>query len=117
MKVSHVDTLVVYAMVTWIRHHYEQDGIRIMKVTHGTTHNFLGMTLHFNQKESSVTIDMSDYVNDLVDEFPDPKTSMKELTPESYVLFTVRTTIHPLSQPKAVLYHRFVAKRLYLEKR
>jgi len=87
-----------------------------VKITRGKVHNYLGMVFDFSET-GKVTVDMSDYVTGMLDEFPVKfKPNDKVATPAADDLFSQGES-EPLSRQQAEEFHTFVAKCLFLCKR
>jgi hypothetical protein len=64
-KILHNTPKVVDKMIEWLRSEYEnmfKDGTRQMKVHHGKTHKYLGMSLDFSHP-NQCRVTMIDYVD------------------------------------------------------
>ena len=66
--------------------------------------------------EEMVVFTMYDYLDDILDESP-PKFDGEDVTPAVSELFTVNMTHQKLDTPTSELFHRIVAKFLYIAKR
>jgi hypothetical protein len=67
-KISHISPKVVSNTIDWLRSEYEnvfEDGSGLMKVHHGKTHKYLGMSLDFSHI-NKCRITMIDYVDEIV---------------------------------------------------
>ena len=67
LKASHEDKEVLEAFVEWVEKKYGQE--RKVTVNRGKEHTYLGMILRY-EEDGSVTVDMRDYVEDMLSEFP-----------------------------------------------
>ena len=85
-----------------------------MSITTGPVHNYCGITLRFENK--SVKIDMSEYLRDTVNEFPED-CSKSVRTPAAVHLFEVNEKQEKLDTKKKQVFHTFVAKLLFVSKR
>ena len=113
MKVSHKRQDVVESFIEWTKKMYGKIGD--MKVTYGDEHTYLGMKFVFNDN-GGVMIDMKDYVQDMVNEYPD-ELHGKSKTPANEKLFKVNENSKKLDTKKAETFHTMVAKGLFLSKR
>ena len=111
MKVSHVDSTVVSDIIAQIEARFGK-----MTVTRGTQHNFLGMDITFNQN-ATVTVDMSEYVADTLECSGIDLHGSTAPTPAKRTLFEIDDSSPLLDKEQAELFHRVVAKLLYLSKR
>jgi hypothetical protein len=68
LKTSNKDAAVFDDFIDWIKLNYGTIGE--VKVTRGKVHEYLGMKLD-NSIPGAVQIDQRDYVNYMLDEFPD----------------------------------------------
>jgi hypothetical protein len=68
LKVRHVNKMHIDDLITWIKQSY--GSIEEVKTTRGKIHEYLGMKLDYSVKRQ-VTIDIVDYENKMIKEFPD----------------------------------------------
>ena len=113
IKMSHQDKAVLNEFINWLKKTY--GGIGQVKVTEGKKHFHLGMTLDYTNK-GSVSIDMKDYVEDMIANFPEELTG-KVTSVANDKLFIVEKNSPLLSEEKAKEFHTTVAKALFLAKR
>ena len=113
LKVSHVDQSVVLEFVEWVKKLYGQIGN--VKDVHGDKHKYLGMTLDYSKK-GSVMIDMRDYVDEMLREYPE-EVNGKVKSPATEKLFSVNDSSPKLEKKKAEAFHSMVAKGLFVSKR
>ena len=113
LKVSHVDQSVVLEFVEWVKKLYGQIGN--VKDVHGDKHKYLGMTLDYSKK-GSVMIDMRDYVDEMLREYPE-EVNGKVKSPATEKLFSVNDSSPKLEKKKAEAFHSMVAKGLFISKR
>ena len=111
MKISHANQDVVSHVIAQIEERFGK-----MTVTRGLQHNFLGMDITFNQDET-VTVDMSEYVCDTLASSGIDLSGSTAPTPAKRNLFELDEASPLLSKESAELFHRVVAKLLYLSKR
>ena len=115
LKVSHVNSKHVDDFITWIKQTYGTIGE--VKTTRGKVHQYLGMKLDYTVKRQ-VTIDMVDYVNKMISEFPEENLKGTRVTsPWSENLFQVNEASPSLSRNMAEQFHKSTAQGLFLCKR
>ena len=110
-KISHVDPAVVSSIIGKI-----EDKFGKMTVTRGKVHDFLGMNITFTENKS-VEIRMTEYVKEALADFNVPFTTAGATTPAQHALFDIDPKSPTLSLEQSDLFHRHVAKLLYLSKR
>ena len=111
---SHVDSKVNDEFAKWLNNKYGEYGE--ITSTRGKVHEYLGMKIIFKD-DGSVEIDMKDYVNEMLQEFPIKfKSEGKYTFPASATMFS-KDTSRTLEKSRSELFHRFVAKALFLCKR
>ena len=108
---SHVDSKVNDEFIQWIRDTF--GAIGEVKVTRGKVHDYLGMILDYRVK-GQVTIDMTRYVESMVDSFPQEELQGKVSTPWNENLFKVNDMSNKLSMERAELFHTTTAQGLFL---
>ena len=69
LKVSHKDPQQIDKFINFLKTKYENESGKV-KVTRGKKHKYLGMMLDYTI-EGSVKIDMEDYINKIIDKFPE----------------------------------------------
>jgi hypothetical protein len=82
LKMSHVDQDVLESIVKQLEAKYGS-----MTITRGTTHTYVGMNIVYNN-DKTVTIDMIQYVNEILEDFPESITKTSN-TPAASYLFEV----------------------------
>ena len=112
LKSSHKDPKVNDEFQAWLQKEYGQE--REVTATRGKKHTYLGMLLDFSVP-GEVKVDMTDYVQDMIDEFPIELTG-KAQTPANEKLFQVGVA-KKLDKLKSEVLHTFTAKSLFLTKR
>ena len=70
LKSSHEDSKVNDDFLTWLDKMYGDAKVAPVKATRGKIHEYLGMRLDFTIP-GKLKIDMVDYVNNMINEFPD----------------------------------------------
>ena len=110
---SHVDPGVNDEFFKWLNKTYGDHGE--VEATRGDTHEYLGMTFDF--KDGKLIISMHDYIKDMLEEFPIKfGKDARVATPANSNLFKEDNS-KKLDQEKRELFHRMVAKGLFLTKR
>jgi Reverse transcriptase (RNA-dependent DNA polymerase) len=114
LKISHRDAKVVSYFVEWIKQMYGK--ISEVKVKRGKVHDYLGMKLHYDV-QGQVSIDMIDYVQNMLEGFPQNQIEKASKTPWNDNLFKVESKSVELSDSERELFHTVVAQGLFLCKR
>jgi hypothetical protein len=109
-KISHVKESVVTAIITKIEEKFGK-----MTVTRGKHHVFLGMDIRFKEN-GTLSIGMKGYIEEAIDEFGED-VSRPATTPAGRGIFEVDANAIPLEKAKADVYHKVVAKLLYVSHR
>jgi hypothetical protein len=109
-KISHAKESVVTEVISKIEERFGK-----MTVTRGTEHVFLGMDIRFIG-DGTLTIGMKGYVEDAIAEFGED-VSRSATTPAGRGIFEVDNDAVLLEKDKADLYHKVVAKLLYVSHR
>ena len=81
-------------------------------IQRGKIHEFLGMTRDFT-KQGRVMILMTDYIENMPDSLDSDMDGVKT-TPAASYLFDVNPNAECLNEGKALVFHYFVAKTLFL---
>ena len=111
---SHINTRINDEFAKWLQNKYGTYGD--VKVTRGKVHDYLGMILDFRE-DKKLIVDMTKYVKGMLDEFPIKfEESDKTSTPASDDLFK-ESTGKVLLKRDSEIFHRTVAKGLFLSKR
>ena len=110
LKISHVDANVVQGVVEAIEKEFGE-----MKKSYGKKHQYLGMDLDLSSK-GEVKISMVPYILDAIETFGED-CSTPVGSPAAKYLLTVRPKSEPLPEEKRKLFHKVVAKLLYITKR
>ena len=113
MKMSHEDPRVLESFIDWLTKKYGE--LKAPTIVRGDKHFYLGMTIDYSERDC-VKIDMRDYVQEMLDEYPDPVTP-KSKTPANEKLFVVNESSPRLPEKKSNAFHHTVAKGLFLAKR
>jgi hypothetical protein len=118
-KISHVDPQVVTRILNLLDAKYGQEivgGKRApLIITRGKIHDYLGMTLDYSEP-GFVKLDMTNYVNKILDEMPEVMDGTVTLPAAAY-LFQIFEGIEPLNETTSEFFHATVAKLLFLCKR
>ena len=115
VKVSHVNSKHVDDFITWIKQTYGTIGD--VKTTRGKIHEYLGMKLDYTVK-GQVSIDMVDYVNKMISDFPTKYLiGAKVTSPWNENLFKVNESSPGLTKDMAEQFHKSTAQGLFLCKR
>jgi hypothetical protein len=115
LKASHMTPEVVDSFIEWVKVQY--GGIGEVKVTRGKIHDYLGMTLDYSIP-GQVSIDMTSYVNYMVQEFPSQYLDgSKVQSPWNENLFKVQEDSPRLPHCRSDLFHTVTAQGLFLCKR
>ena len=99
----------------WREQTYAADNIGEVKSTRGYRHDYLAMVLDFSEK-GSVKIDMTKYMKQLVEDFPD---KLNDYAPGAWTqgLFDVDPKSPKASPEKANIFHQFTMKIMFAAKR
>jgi Reverse transcriptase (RNA-dependent DNA polymerase) len=115
LKISHRDEKVVSDFIEWLGQQYRKIGE--VKVTQGKVHEYyLGMKLIYNV-QGQVSIDMVDYVKNVLGGFPQAQIKMSSKSPWNDNLFKVDPKSIKLSDSEQEMFHTVVAQGLFLCKR
>ena len=110
LKISHKDPEVVEEVLKGLESKYGKMG-----TVRGKDHTYVGMRIIYNN-DKSVTIDMKQYAKDAIDEFPE-LINKSGNTPATEHLFEVDENAQLLDKKEKEIFHRIVAKLLFLCKR
>jgi hypothetical protein len=112
VKSSHMYKHVNDEFLHWLKEMYASDGIGEVKATSGLKHDYFGMALD-NTLPGSLKMDMTQYVNAMVEEFPE-ELSSKPTCAWNENIFTVNKDAKKLNKEKAAIFHTFVMKGMFL---
>ena len=112
-KISHKEQAVVDELVTKMQKKWGE--LSPMTVQTGKVHEYLGMTLDFSQ-DSKVVVTMFDFLEGLFDALP-AEFDGEAVTPAADHLFQVNEDAEKLPEDKAMLFHHFTMKLMFLVKR
>ena len=114
----HVDNLKISHKnpdhVTEILMHMEKLYGEKFPVTRGKKHTYLGMDLDFSTK-GVVTVSIEGYVKEIMEKFPEPITKTSKTCAANH-LMTVNGNGNKPDKRRAELFHRYVAKLLFISK-
>ncbi len=111
---SHEDPTVNDNFLQWLEFKYGSKSGSV-KAVRGKVHDYLGMTLEYGNGEPK--INMADYVQNMLDEFPLKfNEANKQTSPATVDMFGVDNS-KKLSKEEAEMFHRMVAKGLFICKR
>jgi hypothetical protein len=113
LKLSHVDPDVVSQVLDKINTRYGKEVP--ITITRGKVHDYLGMVLDYTE-EGRVKITMNQYVEEILDELPSDMDG-EAPTPAAAHLFQVDPNAEKLGEEQREMFHRNVAKLLFLSKR
>jgi hypothetical protein len=115
LKISHEEHDVVESIVALLQKKYGSDDAPVT-VTYGKVHEYLGMTLDYSHN-GKVIVNMTQYVNDLLNNLPAEMWDGISGTPAAGHLYEVRADAEPLDKPTSEQFHTLTAKLLFLSKR
>jgi hypothetical protein len=110
LKISHADSKVVDELLEYLSSIYGE-----LSITRGDRHTYVGMDFYF-PGDGTVKIDMSTYLKEALDEFPDTVDKLVT-SPASNHIFDVDPTATPLNEERRELLHHLVAKLLFVSTR
>ena len=113
MKMSHVMQEVLENLLTSLNKEFGKEAP--LMVTQGETHDYLGTAIDYTIP-GKVKITMLDFVQGVLDEYPDDLMKGPSLTPAANHLFNVDLECNKLDNKKASRFHLLMAKLLYLSK-
>lgn len=110
---THEDPTVNDGLIQWFSEKYGR--LSPLTVHRGHTHEYLGMTIHF-ERPKCVVIIMENYIERLINEAPG-EWAGTATTPAGKHLFDINDGATTLDEERARLFHHMVAKALFLSKR
>ena len=111
---SHIKPKANDEFLKWLNKQYGEHGE--VKAVRGQVHDYLGMTFHFGNGE--VKIDMVEYVENMLEEFPVKFSSSDGVTPAVAGIDLFKEDLSKkLDMNQREQFHRTVAKALFLCKR
>jgi hypothetical protein len=87
-----------------------------MTVTRGDEHVFLGMRICYNKVDGTATVSMKDYLREAIEE-SGMKIERCVTTPANKEMFDIDETAKYFDKRDAEVFHRIVAKLLYVSTR
>ena len=114
LKVSHKEPKVIDDFLQWVKKTYGNIGE--VKTTRGKVHDYLGMKLDYTIP-GQVKVDMIQYVESMISNFPEKYLHGKVTSPWNENLFKVQDKSPKLDQKMAELFHTVTAQGLFLCKR
>ena len=88
-----------------------------MTVTTGASHVYVGINILYGEKCGEAYIDMIDHVQESINDFPEDCTGSKVNSPAGTHLFTVDDHATLIPEPERKLFHKIVAKLLFISNR
>ena len=116
MKVSHKSTQVNKEFCEWYEKTYGSRANGHVKIVTGKIYDYLAMKLDYSQ-EGKVIINMMDYMNNMIEEFPYELESSKCKLPWKQKLFNMNRFSQKLDKTKSDTFHTFIRKCMFLGKR
>jgi hypothetical protein len=107
LKASHADTEVITDFGKWLKLKYGD-----CKEHRGRFFDYLGMELDYSVP-GQLRVTMIQFLKDMLVEFPEEITQTR-MTPAADYLFRVRDDARRLPEEQAQLFHRFVAKLVFV---
>ena len=114
LKLSHLEQVELDKIINHLNVIFGSEG-ELLAATYGKVHEYLGMTIDWSVDRKVIFI-MYDYLEDILAEAPEDFDG-EDLTPAVSNLFQVDEACKKLDIPTADLFHRFVARFLYIAKR
>ena len=110
LKMSHADRAVLKKLIKRIEEEFGN-----IKPVFGKSHDYLGMMLNFTA-DKTVEIHMEDHIQEAIDAF-DEDVTKPVYTPAGRTLFEVDEKSPALSFDQAKMFHKIVAKLLFVSRR
>jgi hypothetical protein len=110
LKISHMEQIVINSIIIKIEERYGK-----MTVTHGDTHTYVGMDIHFKGNRE-VTIAMIDYLTECIEDFGEDCSAIVA-TPAGRHVFESNPDCLKLSEERRKKLHSIVAKLLFVAMR
>ena len=114
LKLSHLDQGELDKIIDALNKVFAS-GEDMLSASYGRIHDYLGMRIDWS-KEGVVVFTMYDYLEDILEEAP-AEFDGEDVTPAVKNLFSVEMTQKKLDAATADLFHRIVARFLYVAKR
>jgi hypothetical protein len=116
VKSSVADPAVNDEFIDWLDQIYGGHITGRVKATKGKFHEYLGMTLDYTKK-GKVRVGMSQYVQNMIDAFPENIGSSTVDVPWSKSLFKANHKSKKLDDERKSIFHTITAKGIFLDKR
>ena len=107
---SHINPRVNDKFLEWLNKHYSKYGA--VTAVRGKIHDYLAMVFDFTV-DGEVSVDMSDFVKKMLEDFPEDLGNKKAKTPAPDDLFDVGDDEKKLPKKQAETFHSSVAQSLY----
>ena len=114
LKVSHKDPKVVDDFFQLLDSEYGKEVP--LTVSRGKVHVYLGFTIDYSTP-GQVAFTMFDFLQKMLNEFPDKDSTFEYATPAANKLFTVDPDATPLDELHSNIFHTLTAKGLFASKR
>lgn len=114
LKITHAKQEVIEDLVTTLNDWYGK--LDPLTITRGDVHDYLGMMLDYNVPGQKVSIQMDDFVPDLLEEAPNNMNGTA-VTPAADHLFTINEDPEYLDDVASEFFHHLTAKLLFVCKR
>jgi len=114
LKASHKEQNVLDGFLDDLRNEFGQEDE--LAETKGLVHEYLGITIDYSLP-GKVVFTMFDFLEDVIVEAPDDLKKSRSFYPGNDKLFKVNSDSPKLSQERAELFHRIVARLLFASKR
>jgi hypothetical protein len=111
LKISHLRPQRVTELLLYLEQLYGEP----MVVTRGKKHTYLGMDFDYTTK-GVVKVSMDGYIEETLEEFPEHVVKPAKTCAANHLL-TVNPNGKKLSEERAQLFHRYVAKLLFISRR
>ena len=115
VKSSHKDKKVNDEFHTWCENKYGSNTVGHVKVVRGDNHDYLAMILGYS-KEGALKVDMSYYIDGMVEYFPYELKATK-VAPLNDKLLKIDEKGKELDDERQGIFHTFVMKLMFLCKR
>ena len=116
LKVSHKSEKVVNQFINLMRSKFKTDGVSKVKINREKIITYLGMKLDYSV-DGELTVDMKEYVQEMVTDFSTMANLKKSKTPAASYLFDISKDAEALSEQDATVFHNLVARGLFVSKR
>jgi hypothetical protein len=108
---SHMSIDVLNAVIVELEKHVGK-----MVVSRGDTHIFLGMLIKFNREDDTLSIDMSEYVKEVIADFPE-NVRASAVNPARRDLFLIEEASSLLNEERSDIFHSLTMKLMYIYQR